>query len=511
MFSKLRQAVLASLVLGLAAPGLRAQDAAGPDSQREFLGESFDLSPNISEPIRVRPQRRLGEAVDTLRYWNQIAVNASGLDHTPLQPGETRKFGEQLGPGRAARAMAIVHIAMYDAVNSILGGYKSFTGIRSVARTASLDTAIAYAAHDTLVALFPSQAPSFDQLLAEDLIQAQPRTAQPRADGAATGKRAAAAILKLRANDRSDAVDPRLDGEWETSQLPGRWRQDPIGMAPVALGAHWGNVDGFVIPSSTRFRAPPPPSMQSTAYTRAFAEVVAFGGDGITTPTQRTEEQTQIGIYWAYDGTPSLCAPPRLYNQITTEISKNSNNVMQLARLFALVNTAMADSGVAIWESKFYYDFWRPVGGVREASQGTGPRGAGDGNPNTTADPTFTPLGAPASNLTGPNFTPPFPSYPSGHAGFGGALFQILRRFYGTDNMPFTFVSDELNGETVANDGTVRPLVPRSFTSFSQAEEENGQSRVYLGIHWEFDKTQGIAQGRKVADYVFDNAFRALR
>lgn len=184
---------------------------------------------------------------------------------------------------------------------------------------------------------------------------------------------------------------------------------------------------------------------------------------------------------------------------------------MQLARLFALVNVAMADSGVAIWESKFHYDFWRPVGGIREASQGTGPGGAGDGNPSTTADPKFTPLGAPASNLTGPNFTPPFPSYPSGHAGFGGALFQVLRRFYGTDNVPFTFVSDELNGETVANDGTVRPLVPRSFKTFSQAEEENGQSRIYLGIHWEFDKTQGIAQGRKVANYVFDNAFRPLR
>jgi hypothetical protein len=148
---------------------------------------------------------------------------------------------------------------------------------------------------------------------------------------------------------------------------------------------------------------------------------------------------------------------------------------------------------------------------VREASQGTGPSGAGDGNPNTTADATFTPLGAPASNLTGPNFTPPFPAYPSGHAGFGGALFQILRRFHGTDAVPFTFVSDELNGQTVANNGSVRPLVPRSFRSFSQAEEENGQSRIYLGIHWEFDKTQGIAQGRKVANYVFDNAFRPLR
>jgi len=120
-------------------------------------------------------------------------------------------------------------------------------------------------------------------------------------------------------------------------------------------------------------------------------------------------------------------------------------------------------------------------------------------------------LGAPASNLTGPNFTPPFPAYPSGHAVFGGALFETLRRFYGTDEISFTFVSDELNGVTAGNDGVARALSPRSFTTLSEAEEENGQSRIYLGIHWSFDKTEGIAQGRRVADHVFDNAFTPVR
>jgi hypothetical protein len=122
-------------------------------------------------------------------------------------------------------------------------------------------------------------------------------------------------------------------------------------------------------------------------------------------------------------------------------------------------------------------------------------------------DPAFSPLGAPASNLNGPNFTPPFPAYPSGHAGFGGALFQTLRRFYGTDRIAFTFVSDEFNGITRDNSGNVRPLLPRSFQTLSQAEEENGQSRIYLGIHWSFDKTAGIAQGRRVANHVFNNTF----
>lgn len=186
-------------------------------------------------------------------------------------------------------------------------------------------------------------------------------------------------------------------------------------------------------------------------------------------------------------------------------------NAYQLARLLALVNVAMADEGMAAWESKYHWDFWRPITGIREADPGTGPTGRGDGNAATIGDRTFTPLGAPASNLTGPNFTPPFPAYPSGHAGFGGAVFQTLRRFFGTDQIPFTFVSDEFNGETLDNQGNVRPYTPRSFATLSQAEAENARSRIYLGIHWTFDATSGIAQGRAVADYVFDHAFLPVR
>jgi hypothetical protein len=169
----------------------------------------------------------------------------------------------------------------------------------------------------------------------------------------------------------------------------------------------------------------------------------------------------------------------------------------------------MADAGAAAWDSKYFYDVWRPVTGIREADPGSGPTDLGDGNPATLGDPTFTPKGAPASNLTGaPDFTPPFPAYPSGHATFGGALFQTLRRFYRTDDIAFTFVSDEFNGITRDNQGNARPLLPRSFASLSQAEEENGQSRIYLGIHWAFDKTAGIAQGRAVADAVFARMFQ---
>jgi hypothetical protein len=445
----------------------------------------------------------------TLRHWNDIAIDASGLDHTPLDAGERRVFGEQLGPGRASLAIAIVHIAIHDAVNAVVPRYATYTGLRRGPADASLDAAIAQAAHDTLVAVFPSQRRRFDRKLAEDLAVLPELPS--KTSGISVGRRAAAAILAQRENDGSDHAEPRMGEGYIPADGAGIWRQDPVSLLPVALGASWGSVKPLVLRSGSQFRAPAPPAMTSERYAAAFAEVRRLGGDGVITPTERTARQTFIGVFWAYDGTPTLCAPPRLYNQIATTVARRMDtdtDVVELARLLALVNVAMADSGIAIWESKFFYKLWRPVTGIREADVRTGPTGAGDGNPRTRGDATFTPLGAPASNLVGPNFTPPFPAYPSGHAGLGGALFQILRRFYGTDQISFHFVSDEFNGVTRGNDGNVRPLNPRTFDSFSEAEEENGQSRIYLGIHWAFDKTEGITQGRKVANYVYDRIFQ---
>jgi hypothetical protein len=487
-----------TFLLGMLALGLPVSAAAQgfPGGLQDALGSRFGARPNLRDLRLRRPGRGAG-ALERVRHWNEVAIDTSGVDHTPV---EGRVFGEQLGPGRASRAMAIVHTAVFDAMNAIAGGFQSYTGLRAAPLGTSVEAAIALAAHDTLVALFPVQEDDIDEELAADLRLIP--EGRPKTLGIELGQAAAAAMLARRENDGSDHPEPRIGIDWIPGDGPGQWRQDPISKNPLALGAHWGEVEPFVLQSSDQFRVPPPPALNSRQYTAAYDEVKALGGDGLVTPTSRTDDQTFAGIFWAYDGTPSLCAPPRLYNQIAMRIAEQQRtDPLELARLLALLNVAMADAGIAIWESKYHYKLWRPVTGIRED----------DGNNATAPDPKFSPLGAPASNLTGPNFTPPFPSYPSGHAGFGGALFQMLRHVYGTDRIAFTFVSDEFNGETLDNQGQPRPLVPRRFTSLSQAEEENGQSRIYLGIHWAYDKTQGIAQGRRVADLVFRRAFVRLR
>lgn len=436
-----------------------------------------------------------------VRRWNQIAVDASGLDHTPPLAGESRVYGENPGPGRSSRAMAIVHVAIFEAVNSVHHGYQSYVGLPSAPSGVSLKAAIAQAAHDTLAALYPAQTEAFAAELQYDLDHIDDGVSK-RA-GIVLGREAARAILARRANDGAEHAEPLVDSEFATGDGPGEWRQDPVSRYPMALGAYWGRVRPFVIPAADSFRAAPPPPLDSVEYAVAFDEARALGGDGVTTPTIRTEEESFIGTFWAYDGTPSLCAPPRLYNQIANTIAvARGLDLVAHARLLALVNVALADAAIAVWDSKYHYRLWRPVTAIREAGA--------DGNTETEGDPAFTPLGAPASNLTVPNFTPPFPAYPSGHAGFGGALFQVLRDFFGRDDIAFTFVSDEFNGRTRDNQGNARPLRSRSFPTLSEAEEENGQSRIFLGIHWNFDKTAGIAQGNAVADHVVANLYRPL-
>jgi membrane-associated phospholipid phosphatase len=464
----------------------------------------------------LKPPSTPASTLGRYLLWNEIALDTTAIDHTP-NPQDPACFGEQIGPTRASRAMAIIHIAMFDAVNAISKKYVSYSGIPSVSGDVSLDRAIAQAAHDTLVALYSGQQPRLDSIFNIDVMNIH-GSKSAIAAGAALGSQAAQAILSLRQNDGSQYPEPQVlpnptnptgictssdpsSGCVPANTAPGLWEIDPISQLTIALGAHWSLVTPFVLTSASQFRAPTPPALTDNAYRQAWNAVYLIGGDPAHgTSTIRTAKQTFIGKFWAYDGTPNLCAPPRLYNQIvrTIALQQKMLTVPEIARLFALANTAMADAAIAAWESKYFYQYWRPVTGIRNAS------------PPLTADPTWYPLGGQDTNTHGPNFTPPWPSYTSGHATIGGATFEILRQFW-PDDTPFTFISDEWNGMNVDPDTMmVRPLEPQTFNSFSEAENQNAQSRIYLGIHWQFDADMGIRQGNTVADYVFGHAFQPV-
>jgi hypothetical protein len=238
-------------------------------------------------------------------YWNQVAIDASVLDHTQPVAPETRVFGEQLGPVRTSRALAIVHLAVFDAVNAIAGRYESYSKLTRARPVTPTRAAIAQAAR-------------FDLSLAQAL---EPIPNGPaKSDGVELGRHAAVAILALRADDGypADYEEPLLGTDFIPSDAPGKWRQDPVSRVPIALGAHWGKVKPFALKSGDQFRAPIPPSLESPEYATAYHEVKRLGGcgldpagcpggpDGHQTPTDRTPGQTEIGIYWGYDGTPGF-------------------------------------------------------------------------------------------------------------------------------------------------------------------------------------------------------------
>jgi membrane-associated phospholipid phosphatase len=254
-------------------------------------------------------------------------------------------------------------------------------------------------------------------------------------------------------------------------------------------------VTPFVLVSA-RGTATPPFALDSADYRADFTDVKAKGADGVSAPTTRTNNQTITGGFWGYDGAAKLGTPPRLFNQIVMAIAADrgiSRQPAELSRLLALANVAMADAAISAWETKYFYNVWRPGNAIRETA-------AADGG-----NPSWVPLGAYASNSTNPNFTPPFPAYPSGHATFGGAVFEVLRGVFGDGS--FTMASDEYNGVTTDSTGHVRPVVTRTYASFADAEAENARSRIYLGVHWQNDGVSGIAMGNQVGDEVLNNLF----
>jgi hypothetical protein len=441
-------------------------------------------------------------AVDVILEWNAVLLRANAVDHS----GGTGR-PEQGGPTLTARAFAIVSAAAYDAFNSVKRIGDPYLTLVPDATSASADAAVAQAARDTLAALYPSQRPTFDTALGRTLDRVPDGPAEHL--GRFVGRTVAGRLLQARGNDNSGTIN---DPPYVPNGLPGFHDVDPLNPGQGFYAPDYTSVTPFALSSVNQIQARQLDDgtpqgridfLRSLEYTAAYYEVLVLGGDGVNTPTLRTAEQTEIGIFWGYDGSRGLGTPPRLYNQIVrTVAAQEGNTVAENARLFALVNLAMHDAGLVSWDAKYDNDFWRPILGIRE--------GSSDGNLFTVGIPGWTPLGAPNSNAPpgSINFTPNFPAYTSGHATFGAATFKTLERFYGTDAIRFSFTSDEFNGITRDVNGQIRPVRTRTYDSFSQAAEENGQSRIYLGIHWHFDKTEGIRTGNETANFVFSNFLR---
>lgn len=436
--------------------------------------EIYDETPEIINPEIV---------TDPILEWNEIALNANAIDHG------LEKM-DQGGPTRTSRAFAIIHLAMYDALNAIYRCSQPYLNFEIPVK-ANGAIAASVAAYVTLRSLYPSQADSFDEAIRKSLNY-YPDT-DFRHNGMILGKYIGMEILKKRRMDGSERAE-----KYYLDNAPGMHKPDPNNPKQGFLGVEWGKVLPFAIPDTETFAAPPPPELNSQEYADAFNDVKQLGGDGTSTPTERTADQSIAAIYWAYDGTPGLGTPPRLYNQIARVIAQERNNtITDNARLFALLNVSMADAAIQCWSDKYNYRFWRPILGIRRADE--------DDNTLTQKLASWNPFGAPSSNSRKPNFTPNFPSYTSGHATFGAAALGLIANFYGSTEIPFTFVSDEFNGQTRGSDGKIRPHIARSFESLTEAINENARSRIYLGIHWQFDADQGINSGHKVADYVIQN------
>jgi hypothetical protein len=509
--SSLKRSAAPVMVAGLMAAllGAGAAQAVNPPALSE--ASSAELQKLLAGQVSKRAVHLADHKMPTtptttyqrLFAWNEVALDTTAIDHTPVPPGGTYIFGQQFGPARASRAMAIIHIAMFEAVNAYYRQYQSYAGVAPVSGDVSVDYAIAQASHDAQVWLYPSQQPRLDALLAADVATIS-GDAAGLAAGKALGQRAAAAIIALRSNDGSFYTEPTVGVNFTPIGGVGHWSPDPVSGTLTALGAYWGGVKPFVLTSGSQFRPAPPPALNSELYTLDYYQVESLGGDPrFGTPTTRSAQQTMQGIFWTYDGTPNICAPPRMYNQVarTLAFRQGLPNVEVAARYLAIINTTMADSGIAAWDAKWYYQFWRPVTGIRYTGN--------QGNPYLKPNPTWYPLGGQATNTSGPNFTPPFPSYPSGHAVFGGGVFEVLRSYY-PDKTPFVFVSDEFNGQNYSDTGQLQPLEPVNYSSLTTAEYDNAESRIYIGVHWQFDADVGIQVGNKVADYVLSHAFQPI-
>lgn len=391
---------------------------------------------------------------DVVTEWNEVTLVAIRTDLT--------------APPRASRFLAMVHVAIYDAVNGIYNTHRSYLADPPAPAGASVEAAVVAAAHTVLIAAFPAQMATFDAAREASLSSIANGTAKDT--GVEWGENVGAAILAARANDGATLVVAYTPGT-----EPGEWQPTPPALAPPAL-PQWGHVIPFGLASGSQFRGEGPPAVNSAEYTAAFNDVKELGA---ATGSSRTDEQSEIASFWVNG--PGTATPPGHWNSIAQEIAQQEgNSLAENARLFALLNIALADAAIVSWDNKYAYSDWRPVTAIRAADS--------DGNDQTQADPTW------SSFIP----TPPFPDYTSGHSTFSGAAAVVLAEFFGTDNISFDTSSD------------AQPDIIRSYDSFSEAANESGRSRIYGGIHWEFSNQDGLSSGRAIGETISDNLLKPL-
>lgn len=432
----------------------------------------------MSRQLQFRRSHRFGTSQATSRQRARTAVAIEPLEDRRMFSGDVViKWNELLlqslasQPPRVplARNMSMVHVAMFDAVNAINRSYEPYAADVHASRGASMEAAAAQAAHDTLVALYPSRQAVFDTALAEDLSGIAPGRAQ---QGIEIGHRVAQQILDLRANDGSSAIVTYTP----PNTNPGQWQPTPPNFAP-ATNTHVSLITPFAVQSSSQFRPGPPPALDSAEYAAAFNEVKSLG---VATNSTRTPDQTLVAELWRLPATNHI-----VWNRIAQDLARDRDtSIVDSARVFALLDMSINDGLQTSNGSKYHYTLWRPVTAIQRAGE--------DGNPATEANPTWATLHP---------TTPSYPSYGGNAATIGAASATVLASAFGGDDVAFA-VDWSRYGFTG---------VTRSYASFSAAADEMAHSRVYGGIHFRFDNVAGQQIGTDVANYVMENYLEPRR
>lgn len=391
-------------------------------------------------------------SADVITDWNIIAIDTA------------RATGN---PNPATRVIAIAHLAAYDAVNAInKSGEKYLPGTIAVTAPASVDAAAIQAFHDALVFAVPAKKADIDKATAKALEKLADGPA--KTNGIAVGTAAAAALATARTADGSETP-----GNYPGEEALGKWRPTPT-LLQAANTPEWATLETFGLTAQDQFDPGAPPALNSGAYASAVLEVKLYGAK---TGSLRTADETNIANFWAQQTHLPFFLLARTFAK------SNELSVDQNARFFGQLALALTDARIATWNAKYKYGFWRPVTSINSALD--------DGNPDTSPDPEgdWLPL------LETPNH----PEYPSGHSATGAAGAAVLAAWFGDSNS-FAVTSETLVGAAFT----------RSFTRFSDAAQENADSRVYGGIHYRFSNDAGLALGEDVADYVLTHALKAF-